>query len=268
MIHRQSKRSAKPFVAIDCGALSKDLASSELFGHVKGAFTGAIADKKGVFEWAEGGTLFMDEVGNLEYDVQVKLLRALQEKVIQPIGSNKNIPVNVRIITATNDDLLNSVGQGHFRQDLYHRINEFKIQLSPLRARGNDIDIFIKYFIQTANAELGRKVAGVSPEAKQALHKYDWPGNLRELNNVIKRMVLLTDGDIADVEALPDEMLFANPGNTASESDLKAQNEANEKNLIQKALHQVKYNKSKAAKLLNIDRKTLYSKIERYGLDN
>lgn len=268
MIHRQSKRSAKPFVAIDCGALSKDLASSELFGHVKGAFTGAIADKKGVFEWAEGGTLFMDEVGNLEYDVQVKLLRALQEKVIQPIGSNKNIPVNVRIITATNDDLLNSVGQGHFRQDLYHRINEFKIQLSPLRARGNDIDIFIKYFIQTANAELGRKVADVSPEAKQALHKYDWPGNLRELNNVIKRMVLLTDGDVADIEALPDEMLYANPGNTASESDLKAQNEVNEKNLIQKALHQVKYNKSKAAKLLNIDRKTLYSKIERYGLDN
>ncbi len=267
MIHRQSKRAAKPFVAIDCGALSKDLASSELFGHVKGAFTGAIADKKGVFEWAEGGTLFMDEVGNLEYDVQVKLLRALQEKVIQPVGSNKNIPVNIRMITATNDDLLNSVSQDHFRQDLYHRINEFKIQLSPLRVRGNDIDIFIKYFIQKANNELGRKVITVSPEAKEILHKYDWPGNLRELNNVIKRMVLLTTGDIAGAEALPDEMLFADHSNTTSESDLKAQNEINEKNMIQKTLHQVKNNKSKAAKLLNIDRKTLYSKIERYGLD-
>jgi len=267
MIHRQSKRAAKPFVAIDCGALSKDLASSELFGHVKGAFTGAIADKKGVFEWAEGGTLFMDEVGNLEYDVQVKLLRALQEKVIQPVGSNKNIPVNIRMITATNDDLLNSVSQDHFRQDLYHRINEFKIQLSPLRVRGNDIDIFIKYFVQKANSELGRKVTAVSPEAKEILHKYDWPGNLRELNNVIKRMVLLTTGDIAGAEALPDEMLFADHSHTTSESDLKAQNEINEKNMIQKALHQVKYNKSKAAKLLNIDRKTLYSKIERYGLD-
>jgi len=268
MIHRQSKRAAKPFVAIDCGALSKDLASSELFGHIKGAFTGAIADKKGVFEWAEGGTLFMDEVGNLEYDVQVKLLRALQEKVIQPIGSNKNIPVNVRIITATNDDLLNSVGQDHFRQDLYHRINEFKIQLSPLRVRGNDIDIFIKYFIQKANAELGRNVTEISPEAKEVLHKYDWPGNLRELNNVIKRMVLLTTGEVAGTDGLPEEMLFAGHSNTTSESDLKAQNEINEKNMIQKALHQVKFNKSKAAKLLNIDRKTLYSKIERYGLDN
>jgi len=268
MIHRQSKRAAKPFVAIDCGALSKDLASSELFGHVKGAFTGAITDKKGVFEWAEGGTLFMDEVGNLEYDVQVKLLRALQEKVIQPIGSNKNIPVNVRIITATNDDLQNSVSQDHFRQDLYHRINEFKIQLSPLRVRGNDIDIFIKYFIQKANKELGRNVSSISPEVKEAFHKYDWPGNLRELNNVIKRMVLLTSGDVASVEALPDEMLFAAEHNQSiSESDLKAQNEINEKNMIQKALHQVKNNKSKAAKLLNIDRKTLYSKIERYGLD-
>ena len=267
MIHRQSKRTEKPFVAIDCGALSKDLASSELFGHVKGAFTGAIADKKGVFEWAEGGTLFMDEVGNLEYDVQVKLLRALQEKVIQPVGSNKNIPVNIRMITATNDDLLNSVSQDHFRQDLYHRINEFKIQLSPLRVRGNDIDIFIKFFIQKANSELGRKVTTVSPEAKEILHKYDWPGNLRELNNVIKRMVLLTTGDTAGAEALPDEMLFADHSHTTSESDLKAQNEINEKNMIQKALHQVKYNKSKAAKLLNIDRKTLYSKIERYGLD-
>jgi two-component system response regulator HydG len=269
-IHRQSKRKAKPFVAIDCGALSKDLAASELFGHIKGAFTGAIADKKGMFEYADGGTLFLDEVGNLSYDVQVKLLRALQEKTIQPLGSNKQVPVNVRIITATNDDLVNSVSGGDFRQDLYHRINEFKIQLAPLRARGNDIDIFIRHFIKLANTELDRKVNNLSSEAKEILHKYDWPGNLRELKNVIKRMVLLSHDDIAGVDTMPDEMLFSVSNNIHQnrESDLKAQNEVNEKQLIQKTLIQVKYNKSKAAKLLNIDRKTLYSKIERYGLDS
>jgi two-component system response regulator HydG len=267
-IHQQSKRSAKPFVAIDCGALSKELAASELFGHVKGAFTGAIGDKKGVFEYAEGGTLFLDEVGNLNYDVQVKLLRALQEKVIQPVGSNKQIKVNVRLITATNDDLVNSVSSGNFRQDLYHRINEFKIQLSPLRMLGDDIDTFINHFIEQANAELGRRVKNISASAKQVLNRYDWPGNLRELKNVIKRMVLLSTDDTAGKETLPEEMVFAVENDLVNnESDLKAQNEINEKTLIQKTLLQVKNNKSKAAKLLNIDRKTLYLKIERYGLD-
>jgi two-component system, NtrC family, response regulator HydG len=270
MIHTQSKRSSKPFVAIDCGALSKDLAASELFGHVKGAFTGAITEKKGLFEFADGGTLFMDEVGNLSYDVQVKLLRALQEKIIQRLGSNKQIHVNVRIITATNDDLVNSINGDDFRQDLYHRINEFKIQLSPLRNRSDDMAIFIRYFIQLANSELDRKVKDISAEVKEILYKYDWPGNLRELKNVIKRMVLLSNTDIAGVEALPDEMLFSVRNNLykVTESDLKAQKEISEKSLIQKTLVQVKYNKSKAAKLLNIDRKTLYSKIERYGLDS
>lgn len=267
-IHEQSRRAGKPFVAIDCGALSKELAASELFGHVKGAFTGAIGDKKGVFEYAEGGTLFMDEVGNLNYDVQVKLLRALQEKVIQPVGSNKQIKVNVRLITATNDDLVNSVSSGSFRQDLYHRINEFKIQLSPLRLLGDDIDIFINHFIEQANMELGRRVKNISASAKQVLNRYDWPGNLRELKNVIKRMVLLSTDDTAGKETLPEEMVFAVENDLVnSESDLKARNEINEKNLIQKTLQQVKNNKSKAAKLLNIDRKTLYLKIERYGLD-
>ncbi len=267
-IHQQSKRADKPFVAIDCGALSKELAASELFGHVKGAFTGAIGDKKGVFEYAEGGTLFLDEVGNLNYDVQVKLLRALQEKVIQPVGSNKQTKVNVRLVTATNDDLVNSVSSGGFRQDLYHRINEFKIQLSPLRMLGDDIEIFINHFIGQANAELGRRVKNISASAKQVLNRYDWPGNLRELKNVIKRMVLLSTDDTAGKETLPEEMVFAVENDLVNnDSDLKAQNEINEKSLIQKTLLQVKNNKSKAAKLLNIDRKTLYMKIERYGLD-
>jgi two-component system response regulator HydG len=269
LIHQQSKRSKKPFVAVDCGALSKELAASELFGHLKGSFTGAANDKKGLFEWANGGTLFMDEVGNLSYDVQVKLLRALQEKVIQPVGSNKTIDVNVRVITATNDDLLSSINKESFRQDLYHRINEFKIQLSPLRDRKTELDVFINHFIQLANAELDRKVEDISPEVKEVFYNYDWPGNLRELKNVIKRMVLLSNNAIAQTDALPDEMLWSVPADQtpASDSDLKAQNEMNEKALIQKTLQQVKYNKSKAAKLLNIDRKTLYSKIERYGID-
>jgi two-component system response regulator HydG len=267
-IHRLSKRADKTFTAVDCGALSRDLAASELFGHVKGAFTGAIADKKGVFEISDGGTLFLDEVGNLSYEIQVKLLRALQERTIQPLGSTAQIPVNVRIIAATNDDLLNSINNGDFRQDLYHRINEFKIQLTPLRDRFDDLELFIKHFITLSNQELNRNVQSISPEAKKILQQYDWPGNLRELTNVIKRMVLLTTATVAGVDALPDEMLLTITHITSPpEFDLKQTNEANEKEMIQKTLQKVKFNKSKAAQLLNIDRKTLYSKIERYGLD-
>ncbi|MCD8739220.1 sigma-54 dependent transcriptional regulator [Mucilaginibacter roseus] len=270
-IHERSKRADKPFIAIDCGALSKDLAASELFGHIKGAFTGALTDKKGLFEVADGGTLFMDEIGNLSYDVQVKLLRALQENTIQPLGSTKQIKVDVRIIAATNDDLLSSVSNGDFRQDLYHRINEFKIQIPALRERGRDVQLFINHFITIANQELERNVKSISPEAMELLNRYDWPGNLRELKNVIKRMVLLTRGEEAGAESLPDEMsnyITHLPVTPPADADLKALNEANEKAVIQQTLQKVKYNKSKAAKLLNIDRKTLYAKIERYGLDS
>lgn len=268
-LHQESKRADKPFVAIDCGALSKDLAASELFGHIKGAFTGALNDKKGQFEAADGGTLFLDEVGNLSYEVQIKLLRALQERVIQPLGSTKQIPVNVRIITATNDDLAGSMQHGEFREDLYHRLNEFKIQLPPLRDRGSDIELFINHFIQLSNRDLGRNVKNISAEAKSLLLNYDWPGNLRELSNVIKRMVLLTPGETAQITALPDEMTIAVQQQTSAgnPSDLKALNEQNEKALIAETLIKVKHNKSKAAKILNIDRKTLYAKMERYGIE-
>lgn len=267
-LHAQSKRSTKPFVAIDCGALSRDLAASELFGHVKGAFTGAVTDKKGQFEAAEGGTLFLDEVGNLSYEVQVKLLRALQERVIQPVGSTKKIAVNVRIITATNDDLLNSIQNGEFREDLYHRLNEFKILLPALRDRGKDLELFIDHFIRLSNEELDRNVQKLSAPVRDLLLNYDWPGNLRELKNVIKRMVLLTPTDTAGLEALPDEMILAiRQAPKPTGSDLKAINESNEKTLIIETLIKVKYNKSKAAKLLNIDRKTLYSKMERYEIE-
>jgi two-component system response regulator HydG len=267
-IHLQSKRAQKPFVAVDCGALSKELAASELFGHIKGAFTGAVLDKKGLFEAAEGGTLFLDEVGNLSYDVQVKLLRALQEKIVQSVGSTKPTAVDVRIITATNEDLTRSVHTGSFRQDLYHRINEFKIQMPALRDRGEDMDLFIQHFVRLSNTELERQVKTISPEVRDILNQYDWPGNLRELKNVIKRMVLLTKSEVAGVDALPEEMLFSIRNiPQAPPSDLKALNEANEKVMIEKILQQVKFNKSKAAKLLNIDRKTLYSKLDRYGIN-
>lgn len=268
-VHNESKRAGKPFIAIDCGALSKDLAASELFGHVKGAFTGALNDKKGQFEAANGGTLFLDEIGNLSYEVQVKLLRALQERVIQPLGSTKNIKVDVRIIVATNDDLMNSAQNGDFREDLYHRLNEFKIQLPPLRERGSDLELFINHFVKLSNQELERNVQSIAPDAKLLLLKYDWPGNLRELKNVIKRMVLLTQGEEATLSSLPDEMVIAvnQPATRVSGTDLKAVNESNEKQLIAETLVKVKYNKSKAAKLLNIDRKTLYAKMERYGIE-
>ena len=267
-IHKASLRANKPFVAIDCGSLSKELAGSELFGHVQGAFTGALQDKKGQFEAANGGTLFLDEIGNLSYNVQVQLLRALQEKVIQPIGSTKQLKVDVRIIAATNDDLLNSVAKGEFREDLYHRLNEFKIHVPPLRERGEDLDIFVKHFISIANKELNRNVKRLSPEMMKIIRRYDWPGNLRELKNVIKRVVLLTPGEEADVETLPEEMTAAiNAAAKPNSTDLKAVNEANEKELIAETLRKVKYNKSEAARILNIDRTTLYNKIEKYQIE-
>lgn len=267
-IHSLSKRAGKPFIAIDCGALSKELAASEFFGHVKGAFTGALQDKKGQFEAASGGTLFLDEVGNLSYEIQIKLLRALQEKIIQPVGGNALLKVDVRIIAASNDDLSNSVSKGEFREDLYHRLNEFKIDVPPLRDRGNDLELFIDHFTELAGKELGREIKGPSEEVREIFHHYDWPGNLRELRNVTRRMVLLAKGETAGKETLPDEMSIQadhSSGQPAG-TDLKSLKEANEKEHILKVLEEVKYNKSLAAKLLNIDRTTLYNKMSKYEI--
>jgi len=267
-IHRKSKRAEKPFISIDCGALSKHLAASELFGHAKGAFTGALQDKKGQFEIANGGTLFLDEVGNLNYEVQVQLLRVLQERVVQPLGSNRQVKVDVRIITATNDDLVNSVSNGDFREDLYHRLNEFKIQVPALRNRDKDLELFIEHFINLSNRELDRHVKKISSEVRELLQRYDWPGNLRELKNVIRRMVLLTPGEEVQKGALPSEMFLSVKQIRTETMDIKAVNEANEKELIRQTLQKVKYNKTQAAKLLNIDRKTLYYKMEKYQIDD
>jgi two-component system, NtrC family, response regulator HydG len=268
-IHRLSKRSSFPFVAVDCGAIYGELANSELFGHLKGSFTGAVSDKKGLFEAAQGGTIFLDEVGNLSYEIQVKLLRVLQEREIQPLGSNKQVKVNVRVITATNDDLALSVKEGAFREDLYHRLNEFKIKVPALRNRGNDLEVFVDHFLKLSNEELGRNVRNVSSEVLSIFKKYDWPGNLRELKNVVKRAVLLTSGETAGKESLPDEMVYIiNKPIRPEGPDLKAIQEANEREQILKTLHEVKFNKSKAARLLNIDRKTLYLKLNKYNIED
>ena len=268
-IHSLSKRSEAPFVAIDCGTLSSELAASELFGHSKGSFTGAMQDKKGQFEMANKGTFFLDEVGNLSYEVQVKLLRTLQEKVIQPVGSTRTVKIDVRIIAASNEDLLLKVKNGSFREDLYHRLNEFKILVPALRHRKEDLAQFIQHFISLSNTELGKNVKSVSSEVMHIFSQYEWPGNLRELKNIIKRAVLLSKGNTIEKEVLPEEMLMETLDNhpLQSEFDLKALQETNEREMIIKTLQEVKYNKSKAARLLNIDRKTLYMKMEKYNIN-
>ncbi len=271
-IHRLSPRAKGPFVAVDCGALSKELAGSELFGHVKGSFTGALTDKIGQFEAAHKGTIFLDEVGNLSYDVQVKLLRAIQERVVQPIGSNKEVRVDVRILTATNEDLSESVRKGEFREDLYHRVNEFKLKVPALRDRGKDIDEFLDFFREEANRELNRNVKGFDAEVLKLFENYDWPGNLREMRNVVKRAVLLTRDDKVSVQSLPVEMMeniraMETREKTTGVYDLKALQEVQEREMILKTLQEVRYNKSKAARILNIDRKTLYLKMDKYGIE-
>jgi len=271
-IHSLSPRAKGPFVAVDCGSLSKELAGSELFGHVKGSFTGAVTDKIGQFEAAHKGTIFLDEVGNLSYDVQVKLLRAIQERIVQPIGSNKEVRVDVRILTATNDDLAESVKNGQFREDLYHRVNEFKLKVPALRDRGKDLFEFLDFFREEANRELQRNVKGFDPEVLKLFQNYDWPGNLRELRNVIKRAVLLTRDDKVTVQSLPSEMMenmraLEAREKTAGVYDLKALQEVQEREMILKTLQEVRYNKSKAARILNIDRKTLYLKMDKYGIE-
>lgn len=268
-IHELSGRSKGPFVAIDCGALSPDLAASELFGHVKGAFTGALQDKTGQFETANGGTLFLDEVGNLNYEIQVKLLRALQERVITPVGSNAAIPFDVRIITASNEDFREATRKNMFREDLYHRINEFKIKLPSLSERKEDLEEFTRFFILQANNELKKDVRGISDDVQKLFGNYNWPGNIRELKNMIKRGVLLAAGPLITTEELPEEMELSveqTQQTNRVEADLKAQQENMERLLIEKTLKEVRYNKSKAAKLLNIDRTTLYYKMAKYQI--
>jgi len=262
-IHEQSARKSNRFVAVDCGAIPKELAASEFFGHLKGSFTGAINDKIGYFEAANGGTLFLDEIGNLSYENQIQLLRALQERKIKPVGSNKEIDVDIRIITATNEDLREAVKNGDFREDLYHRINEFSIQSPSLIERDEDLMVFADFFLEKANQQLNKNILGFSTEVSTIFENYKWPGNLRELQNIIKRATLLSGGDFIEKTALPLEIFEIHEANEGSDFSLSE----NEKEAILSALSQAKNNKSEAAKLLKINRKTLYNKLKLYDIN-
>ncbi len=262
-IHLQSKRKDAPFIAVDCGAIPREIASSEFFGHLKGSFTGAINDKTGHFEAANGGTLFLDEIGNLNYELQVQLLRALQERRIKPVGSNTEIEVDIRVVTATNEDLSKAVKEGEFREDLYHRLNEFSIKVPALRERKEDLMLFANQFLDEANEDLEKNVVGFTDEAIHAFRNYNWPGNLRELKNMVKRAVLLTQDELISLKVLPHEIATSS---RASENDYGLFKNRNEEQLILDALEKTGGNKSKAARMLSIDRKTLYNKLKQYGI--
>ena len=265
LIHAQSNRKEAPFIAVDCGAIPKDLAASEFFGHVKGAFTGAVNDKTGYFVAASGGTIFLDEIGNLSYDVQVQLLRALEERKVKPVGSDKEIAFDVRIISATNENLTKAVAEGNFREDLYHRLNEFSLKALSLRESKEDIPVFANHFLAASNEELGKDVIGFEDEVMSVFKNYNWPGNLREMRNVVKRATLLCLGDFISLKDIPAELAAVDP--VPQIEDLALKREKNEVQLIREALAKCHNNKSEAARLLKIDRKTLYNKMKLYSIE-
>ena len=262
-IHEQSNRSKAPFVAVDCGAIPKELAASEFFGHVKGSFTGAIENKTGAFVAAQGGTIFLDEIGNLTYEGQVQLLRALQERKVKPIGSNQEIAINVRLISATNENLRQAIEKGDFREDLYHRINEFTIRIPDLKERKEDLLLFANHFLDLANSELQKDIIGFDNDTMQLFQSYSWPGNLRQMKNVIKYATLLATGRYITRKELPEELTE----NLPSHTNIQLKNVEHERDLIRKALQECGNNKTRAAQLLGIDRKTLYNKLKIYQLD-
>lgn len=266
LIHQCSKRAGKPFVAVDCGAIPRELAASEFFGHVKGSFTGALSDKTGAFKSADGGTLFLDEVGNLSYETQVQLLRALQERKIRPVGSTREIPVDIRLVAATNEDLEAAIARGTFRADLYHRINSFTLRMPELRQMREDIPLYADFFLDQANAELDKHIVGFEPAALAALTSYDWPGNLRQLKNTVMSATLLAGGEYVTLSDLPGE-ITGRGGTVDSGAPLTLRDPVTEEEQIRRALTVAGGNKSQAARLLGIDRKTLYNKMRLYGIE-
>ncbi|MGM0556851.1 MAG: sigma-54-dependent transcriptional regulator [Myxococcota bacterium] len=270
-IHDRSPRRDESWVPINCGAIPENLLESELFGHVKGAFTDASSDKMGLFQEADGGTLFLDEIAELPMQLQVKLLRVLQESEVRRIGDNKTIEVDVRVIAASLHDLEDRVEEGLFREDLYYRLNVIHLHLPPLRERREDIKQLVDHFIATQNERLGTDIEGVSPEAMKIMMNYSWPGNVRELQNCIERGVVMANGELIDEEALPNRIVDSNDELkqlfSSDELSIKKMGTALERILIRRALEKTSGNRTRASEMLEISHRALLYKIKDYGLE-
>lgn len=266
-IHSNSNRSDKPFIAINCGAIPKDLVESELFGHKKGAFTGAISDKDGVFVAGHKGTVFLDEVGEIPLNQQVNLLRVLQEREVKPIGSNRMVSFDTRIIAATNKDLEKEVQQGNFREDLYYRLNVVEIPLPTLQERKEDIPLLAHHFLKKYSRELNRPVKGINSDAMSALISFEWKGQVRELENIIERAVLLGENEFITLKDLPNSVQQAEGEIEIDSSSLDEAVKSFEKHHILSILKRTEGNKAEAARLLGIDPSTLYRKMERMNIE-
>lgn len=268
-LHALSPRAGKPFVAVHCAALAPSLLESELFGHVKGAYTGADEDRKGRFEIADGGTLFLDEISEIDLATQVKLLRVLETRTVEPVGSARPVPVDIRLVAATNRNLRAWVDAGKFREDLFFRLNVVDINLPPLRERQGDLPLLCDAFVREYNPQLGRSILGIEPDAMAALAAYPWPGNVRELRNVIERMMVLAKGDRLTLADVPGEVRAgASPAPRSSAGALAAAPEPEEAALIRRALAETKGNRTAASKRLGIPLRTLYRRIKTYGLED
>ncbi len=264
-IHHLSDRKNGPFIKVHCAALSENLLESELFGHERGSFTGAVSQKKGRFELADGGTIFLDEIGEISHTVQVKLLRVLQEKTFERVGGEKSIEVDVRVISATNRDLRAEIEAGRFREDLFYRLNIVNIAIPPLRERKEDIPLLIAGFLSEFSRENNKTIKGIDPKARSALYNYRWPGNIRELRNTLESAVVLAKGDIITLDDLP-PILRREDEHGFIRLDLGITMAEAEKEIIRQTLYFTKNNKSRAAEILGIGRKTLHRKLDEYGL--
>ncbi|MBF0401731.1 MAG: sigma 54-interacting transcriptional regulator [Magnetococcales bacterium] len=284
-IHEQSSRRDQPLIPVNCGAIPEDLLESELFGHVRGAFTGAAHTRTGRFELANNGTLFLDEIGDMSPKLQVKMLRVLQEKVVEPVGAVKTVKVDVRVIAATHKNLEKEVAENRFREDLFYRLNVVPIHVPPLRERGNDIPLLVDYFLEKFIGNQGDKQVIIGPEILDMFLSYRWPGNVRELENLIERLTVLSDGEV-EREDLPEKILHGSPDYSAAENpsvvvpefgnivanlgegvDFNHEVDSFENQLILSALDSTGWNKNKAAQLLNLNRTTLVEKIKKKGLE-
>ena len=271
-VHEKSPRIHKPFVPINCGAIPENLLESELFGHVKGAFTGANQNRAGRFEIADGGTIFLDEIGEMPMLLQVKLLRVLQERSFEPVGGSKAVNVDVRVVAATNKDLELEVEEGRFREDLYYRLNVVELSLPPLRRRQGDIPLLCDYFNQRLEASRGRSVSAFTPEAMDKLKKYRWPGNVRELENVVERLSVFCMGEAVEVDDLPEKLLRPTKSKQSGFDlpdegvDLRQLLNDLEESMLRQALEKTGWNKNKAATLLNMNRTTLVEKLKKRNM--